>query len=548
MLFPDFEGAGDFQSREARVAESVRNTVQGKSGDGIDRLSPVSGRDPGMLSPDFPEAGLSTATSSVWLLAAWGAGAGASIVINVVAARVFAASRGFYGDFALVLATLVWVEYAISSTFPISYQKVASESVDNLPRIAHSVVRLCLPLCLALWVAFSLASPLIAWLLGDSGLTVFFLWAGPDIPMLGLYSVAIGVLNGAGRTGQMSLAAAAYAVGRMVLITGAIVVFVLAGAGNATAVSAGLFAKALASGLGLVIAVRYLRRIPHAPDPGPYEGMRGHVVRFGLPLGVTTIALYLLINIDFWLVKRLLEDKTMTDFYAAARAVAFLAIFVGIAMRNAVFPAMASNLHRGNTRQGIAALNTALRVVLLVAGLLVALLPATAHELMLWVFKYDGAGPPTALLVVATALFAVLMVYVMAFAAADRPLEPFFLLMGLVPLAVVGHLVLIPQLKITGAAMVTLAAMGLGLVAAAAWLWRRLGARPPFRSLVRIGAVVAAVALASRLVPVHGAILLPKYAVMAAAYALLLLAVREVRLGEVARLSAAVRGKLGARP
>lgn len=489
---------------------------------------------------------MATATASVWLLAAWGVGAGASVVINIVAARIF--PKSFYGDFALVLATLVWVERVISSAFPVSYQKLASESVDNLPRIYHSVVRLCLPLCLALWAVFSLASPLIARLLDDPALTRFFLWAGPDIPVLGLYAVSIGVLNGAGRPGQMGVATAWYAVGRLVFITGAMVLLWGLGASDTTAVSGGLFAKALASGLGLAVAIRLLRQIPHSRPPGPYTLMGRHVARFGVPLGVTTVALYLLINVDFWLVKALLKNDEATAHFGAARAVAFLSIFVGIAMRNAVFPAMAFNLHRGHIREGLVAFRTGLRVVLLVSGCLVALLPATANELSAWLFRFEGAGPPMVFLVIATSLFAVLMVLVMAFAAADRPLEPFLLLSGLVPLAVAGHYLLIPRLHERGAALVTMGAMALGVMATSLWLWRRLGARPPIVSLLRIGGVAACVGLLSRFVPVRGVLLLPKFAVMGCAYAALLLAVREVKPAEVRGLLNALREKLRKAP
>jgi len=482
--------------------------------------------------------------ASVWLLAAWGVGAGASVVINIVAARIF--PKAFYGDFALVLATLVWVEYSISATFPLSYQKLASEKLDNLPRIYYSIRHLCLPLCLGLWAIFSLASPLMARLLGDTNLTRFFLWAGPDIPILGLYAVSIGVLNGAGRPGHMGASQACYAVGRVVFITGVMVVLKVGlGADDATSVSGGLFAKACASGFGLVVAIRFLRRIPHGTPSGPLTRMGRHVIRYGVPLGVTTVALYLLINVDFWLVKALLKDDDAAAYFGAARAVAFLAIFVGIAMRNAVFPAMAWNLHRGRVKEGLVALRTALRVVLLVAGMLVALLPATATDLSMFLFKYHDAGPPMVFLVIATSLFAVLMVYVMAFAAADRPREPLVLLAGLVPLAVTAHYLVIPRMGAPGAALVTMCTMGVGVAAASVLLWTRLRARPPVVSILRIGGVAVAVALVSRLAPATGWLLLVKYAVMGSAYAALLLIVREVRPAEVGKLVLALKRKLG---
>ena len=156
---------------------------------------------------EHARAGVATATSSVWLLGAWAVGAAASVVINIVAARIF--PKQLYGDFALALAILVWVEYAVSATFPITYQKLASESVDNLPLIRHSVLRLCLPVCLGLWAVYALVSPLLARAFGDPLLLPFLISSGPDIPVLGMYAVSIAVLNGTGRTGQMGLSAAA---------------------------------------------------------------------------------------------------------------------------------------------------------------------------------------------------------------------------------------------------------------------------------------------------------------------------------------------------
>ena len=499
--------------------------------------------------PDLDQAevehargGLATATSSVWLLTAWGVAALASVVINLVARRVLT-EEGGYGNFALVLATVVWVEYVVVATFPISYQKLASESVDNLPRILKSVVHLYLPVCLVLWVVYSLAAPLISRALRDPGLTPFFLSAGLDIPLVGLYAVAVGVLNGTGRTGQMGLASAGYQCGRMVFITGTMVVLWAVGFGPDLAICGGLLGKALASVLGLTIALRFLRPIFRRQAAGAQGLLADHVLRYGVPLGVTTVAVHLLINVDHWFVKALLGPPRI-DYYMAARAVAFPLVFVGLAMRSAVFPTMAINLHRGNRREALISLRTALRVVLLVGGLFCALLPPTARELMSWLFWYPEAGLAMVLLVLSMVPFAAFMVYVSAFAAADRPLEPLPILLGLVPLAVVGHATVIPRLGIGGASTVTLSVLVLGVAVSALWLWRRLGARPPVMNLIRIGVTAAFVAVVSRRVPAEGVWLLPKYAAMGLIYAALLLAVREVRLSEVVQLLRAVRGKL----
>jgi len=538
------ERAGRRNVKPQMDADERRKAGSAESGGRISvhrRSSAVP--DPFFVAGSSSSAGVTTATSSVWLLAAWGVGAGASVVINLVARWVLK-EEGHYGNFAFALATLVWVEYAVSATFPISYQKLASESVHNLPRIFHSVVRLCLPACLALLALYSLAALALGPMFRDPALTRYFLWAGPDIPFLGMYAVAIAVLNGTGRTGQMGAAAAGYACGRVTFITGTMVVLWALGAGPGTSISGSLLAKAFASAFGLVVALRFLRRIPHERSQGPHAPLTRHVLRYGAPLGATTVAVYLLINVDYWLVKGLLEQKSQTDYYMAARAVAFPLVFVGIAMRNAVFPTMAMNLHQGNREQALISLRTALRFVLVIGGLLCALLPATAVELMSWLFRYPEAGPPMVLLVLSTALFAAFSVYVSAYAAADRPLEPFFLLLGLAPLAVLAHVLIIPKYEIRGAATVTLAAVAVGVIASAVWLWRRLGARPPLMSLVRVGVAAAFVAVLSRRVPAEGFWLLPKYAVMALAYGAVLLAVREVRMGEVTRLLTAVRGAL----
>jgi O-antigen/teichoic acid export membrane protein len=174
----------------------------------------------------------------------------------------------------------------------------------------------------------------------------------------------------------------------------------------------------------------------------------------------------------------------------------------------------------------------------IVLGLLpiAAMVAGAAPEIVSLFFglRFEPAASLLAVLIFGAVAFVMISVAMAIVTAAGEPRLTLVLSAPLVPLAVVGHLVLIPRFGSLGAAFVTTLCAGLGALACVLVVYRLWSILPPIGTLGRSALVSVLAYVLALLWPAAGLLVLVKLAVIGVVIVLTYLVLREFSAEEIA--------------
>jgi O-antigen/teichoic acid export membrane protein len=410
-----------------------------------------------------------TAMGSAWLLLAQGLMLPAGLATLVYLSRTLGPS--VYGQYATVMALLVWLEFGLSAILIRSSVKMISQSDD--PRgTAAGLLRLAALIgaggAAALWLT---AAPL-AGLLGDPALTAPLRLAAADLPLFVLAAIYQSAVTAMGRFGRRALITAF----RWPLRLGLAVLFVEMGYG----LSGALWAVIGASLAELLagVCIHPLRIWRARAITG-----RLHLVET-LPLFASSLALRAMDGADLLLLRGFGADAADAGIYAVSMN---LAVIPGL-MSMAIYPTLMSTLIRMH-RAGREPAARRLCAAVMRAG--VWLIPPTAAvtvaapALVVWCFEeaYAEAGPLLRVLLWGGLARLIIAVGGAMLAGSGRSAWAWWAVAPAVPVALVGYLLLIPRFGPMGAAWSTTLAGAVGVAVTIGFLSQRLGLAPPWRTL-----------------------------------------------------------------
>jgi O-antigen/teichoic acid export membrane protein len=254
----------------------------------------------------------------------------------------------------------------------------------------------------------------------------------------------------------------------------------------------------------------------------------------------------LLDRVDLFALGALSGSATVSGIYAAAQNLALIpGIFAG-SFSPLLLATVSRQLQGGGEdhakRLGVNAMRAPF-VILPFA----ALAAGAAPEIVRLVFgrAFLAAAPLLAPLLLAATALVTMSVTTAVLTALGRPGWTFALAGPLVPLALVGHLLVIPRWGSVGAATVTAAAAALGAVASTLAVHRVWSVLPPARTVVR-GLVVSVLAyVLAAAWPASGAMLVVKLGALSALVVVALLALGEFSANDLAaaRVAVQLRGR-----
>jgi len=484
-----------------------------------------------------PEGGARrTATAGTLMIsAARVAFFGCGYVLHVVLARCL--EPRLYGVWGLLLSILQFSRVLTSS----GPGRAVAVFVAQCPHAAASVRRKGLvtqallvgPLCLALIPG----APLVAKVLGDATLIPHLRIVGAFMPLLALYGLDLGVLNGMRAFARESALMTSYSVLRMIgiipfLLLGYKVLGALAGAW-----------------LGLFVAVLLGRALTgHLADEGEVEWRP--IAALAFRAGLFTIAMAAFQNLDLFLLKALGRSDEEVGLYTVGRLLGQLPYALVFGLNVALLPVVTRSLADRTGAWTRRYVRSALRYTLIALLPAVLVAAATADELvsLIYTMRYAGAASILRLLVFGYLLVSLFSVGATIMIATGSVSLAMTLAFAIVVGSAALNAVLIPVNGPQGAAVATTLAALASAAVAWACLARRFG--PPLGALSLFRMVLCAVAIATvaRILRLSGPWLIAEYAVMGVVYLGLLLVVREANaddLGLVARLADAVRFRRG---
>ena len=391
-----------------------------------------------------------------------------------------------YGLLALALTTIIWIESAITSFFAKATIKFVGETSDWKP-VGAMVVRLSLKVGIAAMVlVWFLAAP-ISILFNEPDLALYLRVCAVDIPILCLGQAYRNVLIGTGNYQAGAVARAGRWLARMCLVVvlveaGLSITGALLGVIGASVVELWLSRWYLGSGMFI--------KPPRMPIP---------IQRYGALLFLSSLCLIFYNGMDLFMLKILGGTATQAGIYSAAQSLSLLPGLFSWTFSSLLLATLSRQLADRQGERAREVARDAMRVTFWLVPV-AAIIVGAAPEIVQVVFgsAFMPAGPLLALLIVGAVANVMLMVSLTIMTAVGLPARTVMFTAPLVPLALGGHLLLIPRLGAQGAALVTVGVSLLGAAAAVASVYALWKVGPPVGTLLRslvIGIVVGAVSM-----------------------------------------------------
>ena len=427
-----------------------------------------------------------------------------------------------YGLLALALTTIIWVESAITSFFAKATIKFVGETSD-WKSVGAMVVRLSLKVGIAAMVlVWVLAAPLSV-LLNEPDLALYLRVCAVDIPILCLGQAYRNVLIGTGNYQGGAVARGGRWLARLCLV----VVLVEAGLS---------ITGALLGVIGSSLVELWLSRWYLGPGMFIKQGrMPVPIQRYGALLFLSSLCLIFYNGMDLFMLKILGGTATQAGIYSAAQSLSLLPGLFSWTFSSLLLATLSRQLADRQVERARELARDAMRVTFWLVPI-AAIIAGAAPEIVGVVFgtAFLPAGPLLALLIVGAVANVMLMVSLTIMTALGLPARTVMFTAPLVPLALGGHLLLIPRLGEQGAALVTVGVSLLGASAAFASVYALWRVRPPGGTFLRSLVVGLVVGAASLLWPTPGLFVFAKLIVLGMISLLGYWWIGEFRQGEIA--------------
>ncbi len=378
-----------------------------------------------------------------------------------------------YGLFTLATMVVGWIEWTVTSIFARATVKLVSETRDWQP-VATVVMRLHLlasgSAALLLW----LFAPLVASLLGESVLVSYLRLFAIDIPLFSLGQAQRDILVGMGDFRERALGRAARWIAKMALI----ILLVEVGLSVPGAILGSIGASLVQLALGRYYIPFFLFRRSNFSI--------NYLWIYAAPLFLVSLTLRIYDKLDLFAFKILGGTTAQVGIYGAAQNLSVLPSILALSFSPLLLSSLSRLLNAGNGEAARKMCRNALRAIIALLPL-AGLTAGSARELVGFVFgpKFLPTAPIFALLIFGAVAMVIIWVATAILTAASKPNWAFALTGPLVPLAIVGHLILIPRFGAIGASLVTTIFAGLGALATLLAVYRVMRVFPPIGTVCR---------------------------------------------------------------
>ncbi len=386
----------------------------------------------------------------------------AAYVVHSVAGRVLGPAD--YGRYGLVVTLTTMVIVLIGNGIPTTMAKYLSEVLghdpQNIPAIKRKAALLQTGLIGGITVLFFLLAPVISWALRDPSLTPLFQLSALIIPAFAAASFYHHYLTGLHLFKLQAIVKIIRSFARVAFIALAAIFFGLPGA-----VGGYVLAPLFTFGAAILIDEFYIKRrlgLGVKAADSTYDFPAKTILAYAGPLTLFLIFYELLLTIDLYFVKALLQDDHLTGLYNAAITVGRIPYYLFAALAMIMLPAISKTTAERNTEETTSLVNKALRLMTLLLFPMITLMVVYASQILHLFYgnRYDGAEGAMGIFAIGVGFLTVF--YVLAFALNGAGLVRISMKLAFFGfLALVGlNFLLIPVYGIIGAALAaTLAAL-----------------------------------------------------------------------------------------
>lgn len=403
-----------------------------------------------------------------------------------------------YGVLALTLTTIIWIESAIASFFARATIKFVGETSDWRP-VGAMIARLSLRVgTVAMVLVWFLASPLSV-LLNVPDLVFYLRVASIDIPIFCLGQAYRSVLIGSGNYQGGAVARAGRWLTRMCLVLA-----LVAGGFSITGALLGVIGASIAE---MWLSLQYLgwgifKNQPRVPIP---------IRRYGALLFLSSFSFIICNGMDLFMLKILGGTATDAGIYSAAQSLSLLPGLFSLTFSSLLLSTLSRHLADNQRNRAKELVQDAMRVTLWLIPI-AAIIAGAAPEIVKIVFgsEFITAGFLLSLLIVAGIANVMFTLALTVMTADGHPARTVLFTTPFIPVALVGHLIMIPRFGQLGAAIVTVGVSLLSAsvaVASVSALWR---VWPPLGTFLRSLVIALVLGTVAMLWPTAGALVFIK--------------------------------------
>ncbi len=393
----------------------------------------------------------------------------AAYVVHSVAGRVLGPAD--YGRYGLVVTLTTMVIVLIGNGIPTTMSKYLSEVLEknpkNIPAIKHKAALLQTLLIGSITVLFFFLAPVLSWALRDPSLTPLFQLSAFIIPAFAAASFYHHYLTGLHLFKLQAIVKIVRSFARVGFIAVSAILFGLPGA-----VGGYVLAPLFTFGAALLIDALYIKRtlklgiknIDH-----DFDFPAKTILAYAGPLTLFLVFYELLLTIDLYFVKALLQDDHLTGLYNAAITIGRIPYYLFAALAMLLLPAISKTTAERNTTETTTLVNKSLRLMTLLLFPMITLLIVYATPILHFFYGTRYSGAENAMGVFALGVGFLTVFYVLAFALNGAglvriPMRLSFF--GFIAMVVLNFL-FIPLWGIVGAALsatLTACALMLGIL------------------------------------------------------------------------------------
>lgn len=441
----------------------------------------------------------------VWLTASEVVFNIAAYIVHSVAGRILGPAD--YGRYGLVVTLTTMVIVLIGNGIPTTMSKYLSEVLEkdpkNIPAIKHKAALLQTALIGGITVLFFLLAPVIAWILRDPSLTPLFQLSAFVIPAFAAASFYHHYLTGLHLFRLQAIVKIVRSIARVGFIALAAVFFGLEGA-----VGGYVLAPLFTFGAAILIDIFYVKRtlgLGVKTVGHDFDFPAKTILAYAGPLTLFLVFYELLLTIDLYFVKALLQDDHLTGLYNAAITVGRIPYYLFAALAMILLPAISKTTAERNTTETTSLVNKSLRLMTLLLFPMITLLIIYAAPILHFFYgtRYDGAEQAMSIFAIGVGFLTVF--YVLAFALNGAGLVRIPMRLSFFGFLIMTGLnfLLIPSYGIVGAALaatLTAAFIMIGILVATE---THFSVRLPLKTIFLSLLAVACITLVSRFLP-HG--------------------------------------------
>ncbi len=487
--------------------------------------------------------------------------------VAVLAAKVFFVGSGLlqqvllpwavglagYGALARVLAPASILNNVVIASSVQGVSRVVARSLGREREAFRSVVRVHLPLALALAVGFGVMAPAFAAFQGAPHIAPPLAVMALVVLLYGTYAPLIGLLNGRGEFTRQAGLDISFAVLRTGFMVGVGWLFVRRAWAGVTGAALG-FVIAAACIIPLAAHLALPLRSSDEGPCGPTLSARSYLAELW-PLAAAQFCTNAVMQVDITMLGHFLSARassvTVADewvgVYRACQLFAFLPYQLLLSITQVLFPMLARARAEGDDARVRLYVERGARLAALASGLMVSVLVAMPASVLRFAYAPEIAerGAPTLrILALGQGAYTMLAIATTILASLGRERRAFQITLGALAAVLLACVALASQatfgeMQLQATALGTTIGLTLTLVAAALQVRHVTGGFVPMATAARVLFALAVASAAGSFMPPLGRLLTPLAAVgVAVAYVAVLAASRELTRDDVHALRA----------